>query len=92
MNDQMQFVPVSNYWEGLGHERVVATAAFTYGERLWEYYVLTSPEYTYELALVDLTTESVYGPYEYVLPEYNLGELMAAVRQFAQQVLDQQHG
>ena len=89
MSAIMQFRAVEKQYEGLGRgEVVVAQAKFTFCERQWEYLVLTCPEYTYQLALVELATGEVHGPYEYILPEYSVGDLLEAVQALAAEILD----
>lgn len=92
MCDQLGFMPVSNYVAGVGHDQVLARSPFGYRGKLWEYFVISSPTYTYELILVDRGTYTTYGPYEYLLPETSFADLLVVVRQFADQVLAGQHG
>lgn len=79
---------VDHYVRGVGNGQILAGARFTHAHRNWEYYVVRSQNYGYELVLVDQSTWETYGPYEYVLPEFTLEQILQSAVALAAQVLE----
>ena len=80
--------PMDQYWLQVGNGQVLARAVFSHGGRNWEYFVVRSQNYGMELIIADHKTYETYGPYEYVLPEFTLEQILQSAVALAAQVLE----